>query len=295
MYTINYYEDHNFQIVEINNSENSSWIKICPERGGIILGYGVRGKERLFLNKETFYNKDKNIRGGIPILFPIAGQLPNGQYEWEGKAYSMPNHGFGRISEWKIIDRKETADSGSVSLMLRSNKETEKYYPFQFESIVTYELKNEKLLIQFSVKNLDERFFPVHVGFHPYFNAGSKSIRVDTGSQDYFDYNDNTEKIYTGEMSLEGMDEAVVFKNNTNLIKTCFANVDINITCSEDYKYTMLWTQHNQDFICVEPWTAKTNEFNRKEELLMISPGKNFVSSVEFEVIENITNSLNKK
>ena len=79
-------------------------MKAAPERGGIIIGYGVEGTELLYLNNETFQDEEANVRGGIPILFPISGQLENGEYEWEGISYTMKNHGFARNMPWEVIE-----------------------------------------------------------------------------------------------------------------------------------------------------------------------------------------------
>ena len=40
---------------------------------------------------------------------------------------------------------------------------------------------------------------------------------------------------------------------------------------SEEFKYVYLWTEKGQDFICVEPWMAMTDELNRKEELYLLA------------------------
>jgi len=78
----------------LQSDDKTSWLKVIPERGGIITSLGLQSKELLFLNETTLHDKQKNIRGGIPILFPISGQLTNGQYEWNGTVFKMRNHGL---------------------------------------------------------------------------------------------------------------------------------------------------------------------------------------------------------
>ncbi|WP_368659667.1 hypothetical protein AB3Z07_27290 (plasmid) [Metabacillus halosaccharovorans] len=53
----------------------------------------------------------------------------------------------------------------------------------------------------------------------------------------------------------------------------------------EEFKYVYLWTEKDQDFICVEPWMAKTNELNRKEELCLVSPGDSLKTSLTISVL----------
>ena len=48
--------------------------------------------------------------------------------------------------------------------------------------------------------------------------------------------------------------------------------------------YIVLWTEAEQEFICVEPWMAMTDELNRKEELVMVEPGKSLHTSLVISV-----------
>jgi D-hexose-6-phosphate mutarotase len=74
MYILKTYKEQSLTMYKIKNIDMNSWITICPERGGIVISFGVNGQELLYLNKETLYDRNKNIRGGIPILFPISGK-----------------------------------------------------------------------------------------------------------------------------------------------------------------------------------------------------------------------------
>ena len=58
---------------EYINIEDKSRLRIVPERGGLITEWRCKGKEILYFDQERFLDKDKSVRGGIPILFPICG------------------------------------------------------------------------------------------------------------------------------------------------------------------------------------------------------------------------------
>ena len=60
---------------EYSNPEFDSLIRIVPERGGLITEWHSQGKELLYFDLERFMDKEKSVRGGIPILFPICGDL----------------------------------------------------------------------------------------------------------------------------------------------------------------------------------------------------------------------------
>ena len=55
--------------------DKNNYIKFCPERGGVITNWVSDGNEILYFDKTRFMDKTKSIRGGIPILFPICGNL----------------------------------------------------------------------------------------------------------------------------------------------------------------------------------------------------------------------------
>jgi len=55
--------------------DKNNYIKFCPERGGIITNWVSDGNEILYFDETRFMDKTKSIRGGIPILFPICGNL----------------------------------------------------------------------------------------------------------------------------------------------------------------------------------------------------------------------------
>ena len=86
---------------EYENTEFDSLIRIVPERGGLVTEWRSEGKDLLYFDLERFLDKDKSIRGGIPILFPICGDLSE-DYSIAGKKYLLKQHGFARDLPWSI-------------------------------------------------------------------------------------------------------------------------------------------------------------------------------------------------
>lgn len=284
MYDVKHYRDENYTIYELSDSTTSSWVKVAPERGGIIIGFGVNGEELLFLNKETFYDSAANVRGGIPILFPISGQLTNGEYEWNGQTYQMKNHGLARNSAWTVI-KTSTDDSASITLSLTSNEETKKSYPFDFEVIFTYFLKNQSLSIHQEYINKSADEMPFYAGFHPYFKTTHKNLAYDTDAATYLDYNDLVIKRVSDGLDLTGKKESLALLDAMKkeiAFELPDRQLNISITYGKEFKPVYLWTEEGQDFVCVEPWMANTNELNRKEELVMLRPGEQLKTFMTF-------------
>ncbi|MGZ4161732.1 MAG: aldose epimerase family protein, partial [Neobacillus sp.] len=263
MYQVKVYKDNALDVYELIHSGADSWLKVVPERGGIIIGFGVNGEETLFLNKETLYNPDKNIRGGIPILFPISGQLDNGEYEWDGKVFQMKNHGVARNQSWEIIATKADQDQASITLCLKSNEETKNEYPFDFELIFTYTLNEAGLEIHQQYINHSESSMPMYPGFHPYFKTTYKDLSYVTDAKTYLDYNDMAVKEMEGSLDLTEKKESLALLDAAKR-EIEFELPDrqkmIRLTYGEEFKYVVLWTEKGQDFVCVEPWMALTNE-----------------------------------
>ena len=51
-------------------------LRIVPERGGLVTEWCCDGREMLYFDQERYADSSKSIRGGIPVLFPICGNLP---------------------------------------------------------------------------------------------------------------------------------------------------------------------------------------------------------------------------
>jgi galactose mutarotase-like enzyme len=273
MYSIKKYNDK-FEMYELKEESTMSWIKVCPERGGIITSFGVNGKELLYLDKESFYDSNANIRGGIPILFPVCGQLKDGEYNLNGKIYFMKNHGFARISTWEAIETN-IENQALIRLELKSNKETKKIFPFDFQLIFTYILKNGELTIKQEYKNISAEPMPIYAGFHPYFKAKSKNLIYETDATQYLDYNDMEVKSFEGAIDLNKMVESAAFidfhRNNISF-KQEELDKNINLEYGKEFKYIVLWSVKDKDFVCVEPWMALSGAFNTGENLVFVKP-----------------------
>ena len=61
MYEIKQYKDGQYDVYELIDRRANAWMKAAPERGGIIIGYGVEGTELLYLNNETFQDEQANV------------------------------------------------------------------------------------------------------------------------------------------------------------------------------------------------------------------------------------------
>ncbi|XEC94689.1 aldose epimerase [Paenibacillus tarimensis] len=271
-YEINRFDD-GYTMYELKEGSTDSFVRICPERGGIATELTLNGEPLFYLDRETFLDPQANIRGGNPILFPICGQLTDKKYEWEDQVFTMANHGVARTSRWEVVGTSER-DEASITLRLHSNAETLPSYPFEFELLFTYVLRDGTLRLEQQYRNLSDRPMPMYAGFHPYFATNNKAIVYATDATKYLDYNDEKVKPIDGAIDLGGLVESVALldANHPAISFDIREDCSVHMSYSEHFRYIVLWSAEGKPFVCVEPWMAKTNELNRKEELVTIEP-----------------------
>ena len=116
--------------------DKNNYIKFCPERGGVITNWVSDGNEILYFDEKRFMDKTKSIRGGIPILFPICGNLNTFGSVFGNSYLQLPQHGFARDLRWQY-----SLNEKFLCLFLNASKKTKKYFPFDFELRIEITLK----------------------------------------------------------------------------------------------------------------------------------------------------------
>ena len=250
-------------------------LEIVPERGGIVTRWAIQGQEILYLDQERFQDPTLSVRGGIPILFPICGNLPNNQYKHNGKSYTLQQHGFAREMPWQVIN--QNTDSGaSLTLRLTSTSVTKKLYPFDFEVDFTYQLQSNHLSITQRYTNLSSEKMPFSTGLHPYFWVKDKSqLSFDIPANILQDHKTLEIKPFNGTFDLSQPEIDAAFKQ-INRQSASFSdrqrNLTLNLEYSDLYGTLVFLTLQDKDYICLEPWTAPRNALNTGEGLIHLDP-----------------------
>jgi galactose mutarotase-like enzyme len=159
-------------------------VEVIPSRGALVTRMNVAGDELLYLDESTVVDLSKNVRGGIPVLFPTAGKLPGDTYPVGRQSYTMPQHGFARRLPWVV--RQEEKDLLVVGLT--SSEETLKQFPWRFDAQLTFSLDGPQLTLDFDVENKDTRppagapgFPPLLLGAAELQDGGQRGDGRDTG------------------------------------------------------------------------------------------------------------------
>ncbi|HBW89150.1 MAG TPA: aldose epimerase [Cyanobacteria bacterium UBA11149] len=262
-------------------------LEVVPERGGIISRWCLQNQEILYLDEERFKNPNLSVRGGIPILFPICGNLPNHTYIHKGQEYQLHQHGFARDLPWQVID-KVTNGCASLILSLKSNQETLAVYPFEFEVVFTYLLAGNTLEIQQRYTNHSDEAMPFATGFHPYFFAPDKSqLHFEIPASEYQNQQNQDIHPFNGGFDWQEDEIDVGFRQltaNSATVTDTGRGLKIAIAYSDIYSTLVFWTLKGKDFYCLEPWSAPRNALNTGDCLIQLPPGASLETSVKLAV-----------
>ncbi|MEI2583764.1 aldose epimerase family protein [Scytonema sp. PRP1] len=262
---------------------NESRLEVVPERGGIITSWRVQNQEVLYLDEERFANPQLSVRGGIPILFPICGNLPDNTYTLNGKQYTLKQHGFARDLPWEVTNQV-TQDKDSLTITLSSNEQTRAVYPFDFQLAFTYQIDGNTLEIKQQYTNLSTEPMPFSTGFHPYFLTVDKTqLKFEIPSQEYQDQMTKETHSFNGDFDFNRDEIDVAFKQLSSQSATVTDHArKLKLTLEYDDTYSTLvfWTVKGKDYYCLEPWSAPRNAINTGEHLTVLKPQASHTATV---------------
>jgi galactose mutarotase-like enzyme len=268
----------------LSDQAAQSRLEVVPDRGGIITSWQVKGRELLYMDTARFADPALSVRGGIPILFPICGNLPDNTYTHKGQTYTLKQHGFARDLPWEVLDRA-TQDSASITLGLSSSDQTRAVYPFDFLLEFTYTLQGGRLSIQQRFTNRSSEPMPFSIGFHPYFLSPDKNqLRFELPSTEAKDH--QTQAIYpffnAFDFDRDEIDWAFLqLSSQVASVADLSRHTRLMLNYSDPFSMLVFWTVKGKDFYCLEPWSAGRNALNTGDRLLQLEPGASLETGVD--------------
>ncbi|MGG6293150.1 aldose epimerase [Leptolyngbya sp. AN02str] len=252
-------------------------LEVVPKRGGIITRWSVAGKDLLYLDQERFRDPGLSVRGGVPILFPICGNLPDNAYTVDGQMYGLKQHGFARDLPWQVVDQA-VEDGVSLTLLLESSPETRSRYPFDFQLRFTYHIRGPVLEIRQEVANVGSVTMPFSLGLHPYFTVVDKSqLSFQIPATQLIDQRTQLSHTFLNgfDFALDEID--VIFPELATqqaTVRDAAQNHQLTFEFDQFYSNLVFWTLKEKDFYCLEPWSAGRNALNTGDRLTLLPPGK---------------------
>ena len=283
-------ESNLYKTYYLHDRTSDSRVTVVPERGGIVTAVQIGDRDCLYLDGDRFRDPNKSVRGGIPILFPICGNLPDNCYEWEGKSYEMAQHGFARALPWTVT-HTSTDGEAAITVSLSDSPETLKLYPFQFQLDFTYRWAGTRLAIEQTVLNRSQTPMPFCVGFHPYFSAPDKSnLRFELPVSSYYDRANDSNGVLERSWNFDPAEIDALMERFPDEVPAEASVRDgdyvVRFSCSPEFRNWVFWTLKDKPFYCLEPWSSPRNALNTGTDLLSLAPGKSHQASfvLDFEV-----------
>ncbi len=272
--------------IELADDAARSTVSIVPARGAIVTRFRVGGRDLLYLDDATLRDPSKNVRGGIPVLFPSPGRLTGDRFARGTRSGSMKQHGFARDLPWETRSVAVT-DAPRATLVLRSTEATRAAYPYDFVVAITFSLLGPSLRLDVDVENTGTEPLPFAFGLHPYFlvrDADKASTRIATNATRAFDNVAKQEVPFRGfDLTAKEVDLHLIDHGSTESELAWGDGARLAIRASPDLTRWVVWTLAGRDFVCVEPWTAPADALNTGESLLELAPGRKRSLRVELE------------
>ncbi len=275
---------------------------LTSKHGGELISFKLDGEERIHQGENC---KDENgkvyWKRHSPILFPIVGKLKMNRTIIGGRVYEMYQHGFARDMDFEPITKLDNFHS----YVLKSNKNTNSKYPYDFELYTTYRLDENKLTTIYRVINTSLVNMPFGIGGHPAFKIDLDELQK---GNYYLEFEENEDKIHFLYLvdGLIGIDyakniikdkkiielDSKTFNNDAIIMKGLTSHkISLKNKASgktlltmdfTDFPYLALWSKPNAPFLCIEPWYStadnvkSTGVFTQKQDIILLKPKETF-------------------
>ena len=246
-------------------------------------------------------------------IFPYVARLYEERYQYKGKEYQLPIHGFLKDCELAVtmlVDNK-------IKFTLEADEQTKSMYPFDFVLSIMYELVGSKIVITMTVVNQGDETMYFGIGGHPGFIVPIAEIGkfedyylefADAQTPNRVGSNQDSLLLNGQEMpfALKGQrvlpltheifdDDAIILKD---MSRTVTLKSDINnkaITISyPDMKRLGLWhvPKVEAKYVCIEPWTSlqgrdgMIEDIAKQEDLIRLEGKKEYRNEWSISIVE---------
>lgn len=274
-------------------------------------GAEIKSLIRNYDNKELMWQADPKFWGRTsPILFPLVGNYYEKKSVYDGKTYELSQHGFARDMDFKLIK----SDENSLWFSVCDDEKANEKYPFSFELIVGYKLKEDKLKVIWKVRNTDMRKMYFSIGGHPAFNCNLNKTKLTfkkgddkvssnlicgviaadgSGclSEKKIEIPVTKGKIYLSDELFEG-DALIIEDRQADCVTMIDADDKKVLRVKFDAPLFGIWSPAGKKapFVCIEPWYGRCDRVGFSQKLEdreygnSLNPGEEFKTSYKIKV-----------
>ncbi|MEB3276837.1 MAG: galactose mutarotase [Cyanobacteriota bacterium] len=259
---------------EFSDPASGDLLRLVPERGGLITGWRSGGHEVVYLDLDRFLDPAQSVRGGVPVLFPITGGLPDNRLPLPQGDFILGQHGFARQQPWQM---EPLADGRGVMLQLADTPETLQSYPFRFLLSMEVRLAPGALEITTTVENRSSDAMPFSFGLHPYFNLSSlEGVRFEGLPPDCFNHLTMAPAVTAEQMErlASGIDLLVRPTAAAVRLLDPAAGTILELQLSPPFDLVVLWTEPPRPMVCLEPWSGPRQALLSGDRKIELQPGQ---------------------
>jgi len=261
--------------IVIEHSASQTRASIAAERGGLVTALFVGERSLLFLDRSTLTDPTKNVRGGIPLLFPTPGKLEGDTWARGGARGTLKQHGFARNLPWTVSTKMPGAPN-EATLRLESSEATLESYPWRFAVELTVRVDAGSLVLGACIENRSETPMPFGFGTHGYFAiAEPSSFVLESPATRAYDNVSKREVPFDARSLSLGQAEIDLHLVDHGASSIAFsldgARVEID---APGHRRWVIWSVPGKPFVCVEPWTCPGNALNTGVDLLLLAAGE---------------------
>ncbi len=250
----------------------STLARVSPARGGLVTALSVAGRDVLYLDEATLADPSKNVRGGVPVLFPSPGRLRDDRYARGAVAGALGQHGFARSSPFEVLDAREDR----VTMRLRPSDAARAEFPFEHELTLSARVSPGALHLDAEVRNPGAVELPYGLGYHPYFfvpAAEKAAARVPTQATRAWDNVAKRARALSGIALGDGEVDLHLLDHGGSRAELCLGGGRVVVAGDDGWRCWVVWTLPGRDFVCLEPWTSPADALNTGDGLLTLAPG----------------------
>jgi galactose mutarotase-like enzyme len=278
----------------------NDWLMVNIDRHGAEVRKVMHKKNGL----DYMWTGDEAYWGRVsPVLFPIVGRLKEDQYQLNGQTYKMSQHGFLRDVEFDVAEQTST----TVSFVYESLGSHVHVYPYDFTAKIHYRLKENSLIVQWQILNVNKEEMYFSIGAHPAFKIPLKE------NETIEDYQVNltpapNKSVMEYELESSLIHEKGIVTNLSTIPLTnslfvqdalIYSNIDkVTLESKQsgygvevmlrDFPFVGVWSKYMETdgtiapFVCIEPWYGIADTYdttgNLKEKfgVNMLGAGETF-------------------
>ncbi len=260
------------------DASGENGLRLVPERGGLVAGWRCAGRELLYLDAERFADPGLSVRGGIPVLFPICGNLPGDALTLPQGRFPMPQHGFARDLPWRLAPLGGADVPAGVRLELDDGPATRRCFPFPFSLVLEVVAEPRALSITARLRHgapPGSPPLPFSLGLHPYFAVSDPAqVRLEGLPPQLLDQTSGHRVDTTAAAARldQGVDLLGAAPGPVRLVDPA-GGVTITLEPRPPLDLVVVWTDPPRPMVCLEPWTGPRGALLSGERRLELAPG----------------------